>query len=107
MSDAAPDIRTLPVRVLRLEAVLQGITAGLMAGAGVFLATTWLVLEGGTIVGPHLALLGQFFVGYEVTFVGSLIGFAWGFVYGFTAGWGVSVVYNLVAARRAPAGDAG
>lgn len=106
MSSAAPEKHTLPVRVLRLEATLQGITLGLMAGLAVFVATNWLVLKGGTVVGPHLALLGQFFVGYEVTFVGSLIGFAWAFACGFAVGWGVSVVYNRVAARRAPAGAA-
>jgi hypothetical protein len=61
-------------RLLRLNAAVHGLVTGLVAGLGLFIATNWLVLKGGEVVGPHLALLGQFFVGYRVTFVGSLIG---------------------------------
>jgi hypothetical protein len=57
-------------------------------------------LKGGRVVGPHLSLLRQFFVGYEVTFVGSLIGFAYAFACGFVAGYLVSLVYNRVARRK-------
>jgi hypothetical protein len=81
--------------------VLQGLVAGIMAGAAVFLATVWLVARGGAVVGPHLALLGQFFPGYEVTLAGAVIGLAWGFAYGFASGYLVSVLYNwLVRVRR-------
>jgi hypothetical protein len=90
----------LPVRILRLEALVQGLAWGLVAGLGLFLATNWLVLKGGRVVGPHLRLLRQFFIGYEVTFVGSLIGFAYAFACGFVAGYLVSLVYNRVARRR-------
>ena len=90
----------LPVRILRLEALVQGLAWGLVAGIGLFLATNWLVLKGGRVVGPHLSLLRQFFIGYEVTFVGSLIGFAYAFACGFVAGYLVSLVYNRVARRR-------
>jgi len=90
----------LAVRILRLEAVVQGVAWGLVAGLLLFLATNVLVLKGGRIVGPHLSLLRQFFVGYQVTFVGSLIGFAYAFVCGFAAGYLVSIVYNRVVRRR-------
>jgi hypothetical protein len=90
----------LSVRIVRLEAVVQGVAWGLVAGLGLFLATNWLVLKGGRVVGPHLSLLRQFFVGYEVTFVGSLIGFAYAFACGFLAGYLVSIVYNRVTRRR-------
>ena len=73
---------------------------GLVAGLFLFLATNVLVLKGGRVIGPHLSLLRQFFVGYEVTFVGSLIGFAYAFLCGFIAGYLVSIVYNRVARRR-------
>jgi hypothetical protein len=100
--DTPPDDveSTLAVRILRLEALVQGVAWGLVAGFALFLATNFLVLKGGRIVGPHLSLLRQFFVGYEVTFVGSLIGFAYAFVCGFVAGYLVSVVYNRVVRRR-------
>jgi hypothetical protein len=92
---------TLPVRVIQLEAVVQGVVVGLLAGAGLCIATLWLWLKGGPVVGPHLALLGQFLVGYEVTPLGSLVGLGWGFVLGFAGGWTVSVLYNaLVVWRR-------
>jgi hypothetical protein len=84
-------------RILRLDARLAGITTGLVAGLGLFVATNWLLLKGGHPVGPHLALLSQFFPGYRVTFLGSLIGFAWAFLWGFAAGWCVSRLYNRLA----------
>jgi hypothetical protein len=87
-------------RLLRLNAMVQGIVTGIVAGLGVFIATTWLVLKGGEVVGPHLSLLSQFFIGYRVTFVGSLIGFAYAFVYGFAGGYFVARMYNWFADRR-------
>jgi hypothetical protein len=91
---------TLAVKILRLEAVVQGVAWGLVAGLALFLATNALVLKGGRVVGPHLSLLRQFFIGYEVTFAGSLIGFAYAFCCGFVAGYLVSLVYNRVVRRR-------
>lgn len=88
------------VRVLRMNAVIQGIVTGLLLGTGIFIATNWLLLKGGDPVGPHLALLGQFFVGYKVTFVGSLIGFGYGFVGGFAVGYFVAKTYNWVVDLR-------
>ncbi len=88
-------------RLLRLNTTVCGILTGLLAGLGVFIATNWLVLKGGTVVGPHLALLSQFFIGYRVTFLGSLIGFAYAFVWGFLGGFFISWMYNrLVDLRR-------
>jgi hypothetical protein len=90
-------------RTVRLSAIVQGIAIGLTAGLGIFLATNWLVLKGGEVVGPHLALLGQFFIGYRVTFGGSLIGAAYGFVCGFIVGGSVAKLYNwLVSFREGP-----
>lgn len=87
-------------RLVRLNALVQGVVTGLLAGLGIFFATNWLVLKGGDEVGPHLALLGQFFIGYEVTFFGSLIGFAYGFLSGFVAGYFVASIYNWIVGRR-------
>jgi len=88
------------VRLMRLNATVQGVVLGLIAGLGIFIATNWLIIKGGPVVGPHLALLGQFFIGYRVTFVGSLIGFAYGFVLGFCVGYGVARAYNWLADLR-------
>jgi hypothetical protein len=91
-------------RLLRLNATINGVVIGLMAGLAVFIATNWLVLKGGPVVGSHLVLLSQFFPGYRVTFLGSLIGFAYAFVSGFMGGYFLATVYNLIAARREPPG---
>ncbi|MGH7314882.1 MAG: hypothetical protein ACREJS_01350 [Candidatus Rokuibacteriota bacterium] len=88
------------VRMLRLNATIQGVAAGSVLGLGVFVATNWLILKGGPVVGPHLALLGQFFIGYRVTFFGSLIGFAYGFVLGFLVGYAGAVIYNTLRDLR-------
>jgi len=94
-------------RLLRLNATVQALVVGILAGLLIFIATNWLVLKGGhigmegeRIVGPHLSLLSQFFIGYRVTFPGSLIGFAYGFVSGFLVGYFVARVYNFVVDLR-------
>jgi hypothetical protein len=87
-------------RLMRLNACVQGIVAGLLTGLGIFIATNWLVLKGGDFVGPHLSLLGQFFIGYRVSFLGSLIGFTYGSVSGFVVGYSVATMYNWIAGRR-------
>src|SRR5512143_1596502 len=72
-------------RLLRLNAAFMGVILGIVLGCGIFFATNFLIIKGGTTVGPHLALLGQFFIGYKITFLGSLIGFVYGLIYGYHA----------------------
>ncbi len=88
-------------RLLRLNGVILGLITGLVVGAVLFVATNWLVVKGGDVVGPHLSLLSQYFPGYSVTFVGSLIGFAYAFVVGFVIGYAVARLYNWLADMRA------
>jgi Glycosyl transferase family 2 len=92
--------RKLGYRLGKSVLGVQGIITGLMAGLGILIATNWLVLKGGEVVGPHLALLGQFFIGYRVTFGGSLIGAAYGFVCGFVVGGLVATMYNWLVNLR-------
>jgi len=80
--------------VLRMHAVATGIVVGFTAGLVLFLATNWLVIKGGVVVGPHLLLLSQYFIGYQVTFVGSLVGFGYAFVCGFIVTYSVARLYN-------------
>ena len=92
--------RAVLVQLLYLNARLQGLVVGLLAGLSLFVATNWLVLKGGDVVGPHLALLGQFFIGYRVSFVGSLIGFAYAFCVGYAVGYFAARLYNAIARLR-------
>jgi hypothetical protein len=87
-------------RMVRCNATAQGVVTGLVLGLIIFVATIWLVIKGGPVVGPHLSLLGQYFIGYRVTVVGSLIGFAWGFVVGFALGFFVTATYNWLTDLR-------
>ena len=86
--------------LLYLNAVVQGISAGLFMGLGLFAVTIWLVLKGGETVGPHLALLGQYFIGYSVTWGGSFIGLAYGFVLGYCIGFAYARIYNWVVDKK-------
>lgn len=87
-------------RLARFNATVQGLVSGMLLGGVIFFATIWLILRGGEPVGPHLALLGWFFVGYRVTLIGSLIGFGYGFVAGFIAGYLLATLYNWFGVRR-------
>jgi len=101
MEDNEKDLeKVVLTRLLRLNATVQGAVTGIIAGLALFIATNWLILRGGDVVGPHLSLLSQFFIGYRVTFVGSLIGFAYAFVVGFVVGYCVARMYNWVANLR-------
>ena len=87
-------------RILRMDATIWGITAGLLCGLGLLVATVILVMQGGEQVGKHLNLLGHYFPGYSVSYVGSLLGFAYAFAAGFIVTWMFVSVYNLVAQKR-------
>ncbi len=80
----------------RLDAVALGVAVGVVTGTGLWLATAVLLWKGGEHVGRNLALLGQYFPGYRVTWPGAWIGYGYGFVTGFLAGWLLATVRNLV-----------
>jgi len=82
--------------VLRLNANILGVVLGIIAGLAIFIATNFLVLKGGDVVGPHLGLLRAFFPFYSVTFIGSIVGFVWGLLSGYVAGFIIASIYNLV-----------
>jgi NhaP-type Na+/H+ or K+/H+ antiporter len=83
-------------RVMRLNATITGVVLGIIVGFAIFIATNWLLIkaEEGEVVGPHLSLLGQFFIGYDVSFGGSLIGLAYGFITAFIIGYSLATIYN-------------
>ena len=86
--------------VLLLNAKVVGLALGVIFGLGIFVATNWLVIKGGSRVGPHLILLSQYFIGYKVTFLGSLIGAAYGFTLGTICGALMGWIYNRLATFR-------
>jgi len=98
--DDADVERLIEQRLLRVNALSFGVAAGVLAGLGLFVATNWLLLKGGTPVGPHLGLLGQYFIGYQVSFAGSLVGFVYAFVLSFATAYAGAWLYNWVSRLR-------
>jgi hypothetical protein len=107
----ADKIRTEEERLLgaalRLNSKLMGLTLGIIFGLIIFVATNWLLLKGGHtnadgeyVVGPHLQLLNQFFLGYRISFLGSIIGFLYGFALGTLTGSAIGWGYNKIAGLR-------
>jgi protoporphyrinogen oxidase len=92
----------------KLDRTAFGFSVGVATGMLLFLATLWLVLKGGNVVGPNLQLLNQYFPGYSVTASGSVLGLAYGFAAGFAGGWlfaflrnALVFLYMVVIHRRA------
>lgn len=97
MSDEVKELEHIVLtQLMRLNATIHGIVFGLMAAMGIFAATLWLVIKGGPVIGPNLALLGQFFIGYKVTVLGAFIGAGYGFMFGFLIGYFVATLYNWI-----------
>ena len=93
--------------VVKLNAKILGLVLGILMGLSFFIATNWLLIKGGHIspsgeyvVGPHLQLLSQFFIGYRVSFVGSIIGFFYGFALGTLCGAAMGWIYNKIVDFR-------
>ncbi len=80
----------------KLDPVALGLAMGATVGAAVFASTIFLILKGGYPVGPNLALLGQFFIGYTVSVMGAFIGLFYGFVLGFVLGWIIAGLRNFL-----------
>jgi len=86
--------------VVRLNGHIIGFVMGVIGALAIFVATNFLVLKGGEVVGPHMGLLDQFLIGYSVTFTGSLVGAAYAFVIGYGSGLFVATIYNWVISLR-------
>lgn len=94
-----PSHQTVQASLMRLNARAWGIATGLLLGGGLFIATIFLVIRGGPMVGQHLELISVFFPGYQVTWLGAFIGFIYAFVLGYALGRVIGFVYNRLAFR--------
>lgn len=96
LSPASPAERVIIEAFARLDRTALGLAVGTLCGAGVFLTTFALIIKGGEVVGPNLALLGQFFFGYTVSTTGAFVGLVYGFVVGFVLGWLIAFFRNVL-----------
>lgn len=84
----------------RIRTGVLAIVCATIGGVGLFLMTAWLLLKGGPHVGQHLQLLSNYFVGYSVTWSGSLVGLFYGALCGGAIGWTIGRIYNRIVAIR-------
>ena len=86
--------------VAKIQGGVLAVVCGLIGGLGLFIATVWLLLEGGQQVGTHLQLLSNYFVGYSVTWTGSFVGLFYGALTGGVLGWAIGFIYTKVVGIR-------
>ena len=89
--------------IARLRGSVMAVVFGLASGAGLLVATLWLVIRGGPVVGPTLGLLRNYFPGYSVTWGGAFVGFTYAAAVGAVFGWTLAFIYNRIVNRRHPA----
>lgn len=79
----------------RMDKLALALAVGAVGAVAIFLATVALILKGGNVVGPNLALLSQYFFGYTISIRGAFIGMAYMFFWGFILGWLFAYLRNL------------
>ena len=76
---------------MRLDLKGCSLATGVIWGLALFVITLAAALRGN---GEHISHLAGIYIGYQVSFVGSLIGLVYGFLTGLIAGALFSLVYN-------------
>ena len=87
-------------QILRIKAGILAFVMAVMCGGIIFIMTAWLLIKGGPFPGYHLRLLGEFFIGYTVSWPGAFIGFFYGALTGGIAGYTIGMIYNRVVNLR-------
>ncbi len=78
----------------RSDAIALGASGAVNVGILLFLATAILLVKGGPVVGPNLALLSNYFLGFEVTWSGAFVILLEGAAGGFALGWSIATLMN-------------
>lgn len=87
-------------KILKIRAAILAFVMAMLGGTTLFVMTAWLLIKGGPFPGYHLRLLGEFFIGYTVSWPGCFVGFFYGALVGGTAGWAIGWIYNQVVKFR-------
>ena len=96
--DVDPVLEAIERAYARYDPVALGSALGLVLGTGIFLATAFLLISGGANVGQHLSLLGNYLLGFEVTWAGALIGLIEGCLGGYLFGYLLALAINATIA---------
>lgn len=82
----------------RIDPASLAVALGSVLGLTLYIATAVLLIKTippGTTVGPHLALLAIYLPGYEVSWLGALLGAAYFWAMGAIAGFILANLWNL------------
>ncbi len=86
--------------LVKINVAAMAIVWAIFGGLVVFGMTAWLLIQDGPNPGQHLQLLSNYFIGYSVTWRGSLVGLFYGAVCGGVTGWAVGTIYNKIVNLR-------
>jgi len=84
---------------MKLNVKAFALTCGLFAGLGLFFLTWWLIAFEGITIDP--LFIGRVYIGYNLSPLGSVIGFCWAFVDGLIGGALFALFYNWISGRGA------
>jgi hypothetical protein len=80
----------------RYDPLALGAAVGIVSGVGLFLATALVLLQAPGDQGGMLALLGQYLLGYEVSWAGAASGLIGAGIGGFAFGWLIARTINAL-----------
>ncbi|MAE60807.1 MAG: FAD-dependent oxidoreductase [Planctomycetaceae bacterium] len=79
-----------------LDKTALGAAVAIVMGLGMFVASAVLLVRDGDMVGPHLSLPGHYFLGYDVTWRGAILGTVEAAIGGFFVGFLGATMRNLL-----------
>ena len=100
MAQQAEREKEISQAIARIKTNVLAIVCAIIGGVGLFVMTAWLLIQDGPHVGEHLKLLSNYFIGYSVTWWGSVVGLFYGALCGGTIGWAVGAIYNRIVNLR-------
>ncbi len=76
---------------MQLNAKRFALATGTLWGLVLFVAT---LVAAGRGIGKNLSHLSAIYIGYDATYLGSILGLVYGFASGFILGWLFVAIYN-------------
>lgn len=91
----------------RYDGVALGVALGVVSAFVIFALSIALILRGGEVIGPTLALLGQYLPGYSVTVTGAITGavevavgmYLFGYLLAHAINWAVGLIEGMFLRR--------
>jgi hypothetical protein len=83
---------------MRLNTKAFALSCGILWGLAVLLATVWIIVFG--FDGTVMVNLDHFYFGYNISYLGAVIGGIWGFVDGAIGGAVFAWLYNKLAGAK-------